>query len=105
MTAVASNALTARGPRGQTLNNPLKIWNDLDPLVRWMLICIFAAFAVLAIISCCLCGLRRRKRKSVSLDDVATHIAMTTKDGHRHVPQTTCGELELEEIDLDNLDE
>ena len=94
-TAMASNALTARG---MTLSSPLRIWKELDPLIRWMLICIFIAFTVLIAISCFLCVFgKHRRRKTLSMDEVASHIEMTTRDGHQHVPQETCGELEFDD--------
>ena len=102
-TAMASNALAVSG---LTLNSPLRIWKELDPLTRWMLICIFIAFVVLIAISCYICVFgKHRKRKTLSVDDVASHIAMTTKDGHQHVPQETCGELELGHELEDDLDD
>ena len=100
--AMASNALTATG---MTLNSPLRIWKELDPFIQYLLIGLFIAFTALIVVSCCICVFgKNRRRKTQSFDSVLNHIEMSMRDGHHHVPQETCGELEFDDELADHFD-
>jgi len=85
----ANNALIKGG---QTLDNPLKVFDGLDPYIRWTLICILIAFVVLIFVSLYICGIYKGKQEEDEEDVIASAIAMR-KANANYI------EDEIEEID------
>merc|ERR1712130_21160 len=51
--------------------NPMKIWNEMNPLIQWMLICLIFSIGLVIAVSCYICGFRNRLRqKPFSMNDV-----------------------------------
>merc|ERR1712130_833364 len=51
--------------------NPMKIWNEMNPLIQWMLICLIFSIGSAIAVSCYICGFTNcSRRKALSMKDV-----------------------------------
>eukprot|EP01083_Nonionella_stella_P114401 338235_1 len=79
--------------------DPLKVLNELDPYIRWTLICIMITFVVLVFASIYICFVAKSRNLSEDddEDDVLKSIAETKKHGLHTQTRTICRSISEEE--------
>ena len=49
----------------------MKIWNEMNPLIQWMLICLIFSIGLVTAVSCYICDFTNcSRRKALSMKDV-----------------------------------
>eukprot|EP01083_Nonionella_stella_P315942 1143002_1 len=79
--------------------DPLKVLDELDPYIRWTLICIMITFVVLVFASIYICFVAKSRNLSEDddEDDVLKSIAETKKHGLHTQTRTICRSISEEE--------
>ena len=75
-------------------NKPLQIFDELDPLTKWTLMCIFVVFTILMCVAFCICFVQKMKRsKDIKNDE------FPQRRKHMHVNSISIAQFDNDELE------